>query len=59
VTVNINLIFTLWHDSSVVHINLSTAITNSDDISTLIKYLSTSTKYSSNNVLQILSEKST
>jgi len=28
VTVNINLIFTLWHKSSVVHINLSTAVTN-------------------------------
>jgi len=28
VTVNVNLIFTLWHESLVVHINLSTAVTN-------------------------------
>jgi len=28
VTVNISLIFTLWHESLVVHINLSTAVTN-------------------------------
>jgi len=28
VTANINLIFTLWHDISVVHINLSTAVTS-------------------------------
>jgi len=28
VTVNINLIFTLWYESSVVHINLLTAVSN-------------------------------